>query len=319
MTSLYETFVQVVERETLSEAASHLHLTQPTVTRQLQQLERDCGVALFDRVGRRMVLNRAGTRVYQTARQVIALQHKLEDELREFADPESGTVYIGAGLTPSIYLLPPVLAAYRELHPRVQFQVQSGSSKQVLELLRTHEVDMGVVTTADPRADLVLMPILPDQLLLVAAPNHPLLTTLAQHPPAISFAELSAWPLVLMRPESGLRAIIASLAETSGVVLRIAMETDSLESINRLVQNGVGLAVLPRSSVQDDLASGRLVEVAVADVRLPSRTITLATVAGSTLPASAARFAAALPALCAGFVQGGVVQSQLRQAENGGE
>ncbi|WDL95867.1 LysR family transcriptional regulator [Alicyclobacillus sp. ALC3] len=293
MNTLYRTFVQVVEHGTLSEAADRLHLTQPSVTRQLQQLERTYGTALFDRAGRKMLLNRAGQRVYQTARQVLALEQRLADELREFANPEIGTVYIAAGLTPSIYLLPPVLAAYRDKHPKVQFQVQSGSSKEVLEMLHTGAVDMGVVTTAESNADLTLTALVLDRLLLVAAPNHPLPSG-----GAVRFSELSEWPMVLMRPESGLRSIVESIAVSTGTKLQIAMETDSLESINRLVQTGVGLSVLPQSAVADDLAAGRLVEISLGDVELGSRTITLATRTGATLPANAERFAAALPGLC---------------------
>lgn len=335
MNSLYRTFVQVVERGTLSEAAASLHLTQPTVTRQLQQLERECGTALFDRSGRRMVLNRPGQRVYQTARQVLALEQRLLDELREFADPDVGTIYIAAGLTPSIYLLPPVLAAYRNAHPKVQFQVQSGSSREVLDLLYSGTVDMGVVTTAEADGDLTLTPLMLDRLLLVAAPHHPLiadgsqrtglnefstsppevraqvLTQRRSHVREVRFAELSAWPMVLMRPESGLRAIVESLAGSSGAKLQIAMETDSLESLNRLVQTGVGLSVLPQSAVSDDLTAGRIVEVKVQDVELGSRTITLAARTGAALPASAARFAAALPALVG---QSAACYNQMEQA-----
>jgi DNA-binding transcriptional LysR family regulator len=289
----YETFVQIVEQQTLVKAAATLHVTQPTVTRQLQQLEATLGMALFDRTGKRLALNHAGELVYRYAKTYLALQQKMCDELNGFGNPEEGHIYLGAGLTPSIYLLPQVLASYRELHPRVQFQVRSGSSREICDLLLQREVDLGIVTTfAQSHSELAGVPLYRDDLLLVAAPSSPL----AQGA-AVLFAELGAHPFVLMRQGSGLRSMVIELATRRGLNIVIAMETDSLESISRLVQHGVGLSFLPRSSAQDDVHAGKLVVVPVADVELGARTISLISRTDSLLPACTAQFAAALPQL----------------------
>jgi DNA-binding transcriptional LysR family regulator len=292
MHQLYTTFVQIVESDTLVKAAEILHLTQPTVTRQLQQLEQQLGMPLFDRIGKRLTLNHAGELVYRYAKSYIALKEKMDDELNEFSDPEVGHVYIGAGLTPSIYLLPPVFATYRRLHPRVQFQMRTGSSSEVLAALRQREIDMGVVTTVEQDDDLVLSPLFRDDLLLVAPPN-----SVMSQKRQVSLQELEAYPFVLMKQGSGLRKMIERLTKRHHLNIQVAMETDSLESINRLVQHGVGVGVLPRSSVQDDIQAGRLAVVDLADYRLAARTITLVTRSDSVLPASATQFAGQLPDL----------------------
>ncbi|GMA56493.1 hypothetical protein GCM10025858_09960 [Alicyclobacillus sacchari] len=100
MDVLYRTLLAVVEHQTLSAAARVLHTTQPTVTRQLQQLERQLGAPLFDRAGKRMTLTGAGERVYAFACELQALEVRLREELREFADPSAGLIRIGAGLSP---------------------------------------------------------------------------------------------------------------------------------------------------------------------------------------------------------------------------
>ncbi|GGJ08647.1 LysR family transcriptional regulator [Alicyclobacillus cellulosilyticus] len=292
----YQTFVQIVEHETLVRAAEALRLTQPTVTRQVQQLEAQVGMRLFDRIGKRLVLNRAGEIVYRYAKSCLLLEQKMRDELAAFLDPEAGTVYLGAGLTPSIYLLPPLLARYRRLHPHVQFQVRSGSSREVWAMLRQREVDLGVVTTVPAdRDDLVQTPLVRDALRLVAAPGHPL-TRFRE----VRLADAAQYPFVLMREGSSLRAIVERLVAARGATVRAAMETDSLESINRLVQQGIGIAVLPESAVQDDLLLGRLVSIPVVDADLGARTITLVARAEGSLPACAAQFARWLPAAVAG-------------------
>jgi DNA-binding transcriptional LysR family regulator len=291
MDPLLRTLLTVAESQTLVQAAESLHLTQPTVTRQLQQLEQRLGVRLFDRFGKRLVLNHAGEVVYRYAKSQQRLYEKMQEELNALADPDVGTVYIGAGLTPSIYLLPPVLATYRARHPRVQFQIRSGSSRQVCAALQRREIDLGVVTTVDEQAqDLDTTPLLRDELLLVAAPHHPLALR-----GAAAFADWIREPLILMRQGSGLRRIVESLAAERGLSLQVAMETDSLESISRLVQLGVGISCLPRSCVQDDVAAGRLVVVEPEDVDLGARIITLVTRKEGMLPACALQFARFLP------------------------
>ncbi|MCF8567215.1 LysR family transcriptional regulator [Alicyclobacillus tolerans] len=287
MNDLYRTLVEIVEEETLVRAAESLHLTQPTITRQVQQLERQLGMKLFERVGKRMIINRAGELTYRYAKSFLALEQKMLDELRTLSDPETGTIYVGAGLTPSIYLLPPLLADYRAKHPGVQFQVRSGSSREVWTLLKQREIDIGVVTTVDGKwiDEVDTVPLFEDDVLLVASPEHPL-----SQAGAVYFGELANYSFVLMREGSGLRQMIVRLAGERGVPIPIAMETDSLESINRLVQNGVGLSFLPRSAVQDDLTERRLVQIAVVDAVLGVRTITLIALRESQLSASAAQF-----------------------------
>ncbi len=293
MKSQYVTFVQIVESQTLVGAAESLHTTQPTLTRQLHQMERELGVQLFDRVGKKLILNQAGVMVYQYAKQFVILESRMQDDISAFMNPELGTIRIGAGLTPSIYLLPQLLALYRENHLGVGFQIQTGSSHEVFTLLLHGEVDLGIVTTLQAGdAEVETKPLFRDELLLVAPMTHPLV-----HRSSCTINDVSKYPIVLMRKGSGLRKIIDELAITHGFRWELVTETDSLETMNRLVQSGIGLSVLPRSSVQDDLLARRLSVIPVQDVNLGERTITLIKRATGQLSAVAAQFADELPNL----------------------
>lgn len=292
MLELYQSFVQVIGSETLVDAAEVLHTTQPTLTRQIKQLEALLGVQLFDHVGRRLVVNRAGELVYQYAKRLIATEQRMRDELSAFGNPELGTIFMGAGLTPSIYILPALIAAYRTAHPQVRFHVMNGSSKEIYNALLQREIDIGVVTTVDEDSEQIqAVPLWKDELLLVAKPDHPLVS--AEN---ATLKEVTKSPFVLMKTGSGLRQLVLDLAMHHQVEIDIIMETDSLESLNRLVQHGVGLSILPRSSVQDDLVQGRLAEIELLDAKLASRTMTLITRRTSSLPAVAAQFSGFLSA-----------------------
>jgi DNA-binding transcriptional LysR family regulator len=292
MTDLYRTFVAVVENETLVEAAAVLHLTQPTVSRQLQQLEKAYEIPLFDRVGKRLILNRAGEHVYAFAKRTLALEQKLREDLNGLGDPTVGTVHLGAGLTPSLYLLPQVLSDYRKHYPRVQFQVRSLSSQATCNALLAHDIDLGIVTTFAGHTELTGSPLYVDDLLLVVGGNHPLTQQSSVTP-----RDFRTIPFVLMPKTSGLRRIIDDIAKRANIDLQVALETDSLESINRLVQVGLGASVLPRSAVKEDLGSGRLQVVKLEGVESVSRTITLVRRKEGTLPACTLQFAHLLESL----------------------
>lgn len=286
MHDLLETFATVVEAGTLLEAAKQRHLTQPTVTRQLQQLEKNYQMELFDRVGKKLLLNRAGEHVYQFAKRLMVLEQKLQDELGALGDPAVGTVHLGAGITPSLYLLPQVLSTYQRQYPNVQFQVRSGSSAETQEALLDREIDIGIVTTFNRHESLTGSPLYSDDLLLVVAPTHELTKRSNLRP-----QDLQKLPFVLMPKSSGLRRIVDAMAQEHHIDLYTAMETDSLESINRLVQVGLGVSVLPRSAVQNELKAGRLAAIRIESIRPASRTITLVRRTDGSLPACTNQFA----------------------------
>lgn len=291
MNRLYQTFVQIVESETIVRAATALHLTQPTVSRQLQQLEAELGQPLFERMAGRLVLTRAGEIVYRTATRLLTSEDKMREELSSLANPEVGVVYIGSGVTPAIYLLPSFLAGYRRVHPGVRLHLQTGSSRSVLGALEQREIDAGFVTTVpDNHDNLAVRSLYQDDLLLVAAPDHPLALK-----PATTVADLAHHPFIVMPANSGLRRLTEDLMGRPGLEWTIAMEVDSLESISRLIQVGVGISLVPRSCVQDDLVAGRLHVVHLMDVPPQWRTVSLVTRTEGTLTAAAQRFVDEVP------------------------
>jgi DNA-binding transcriptional LysR family regulator len=282
---LFESFVQIVETGSLVRAGEVLHRTQPTITRHLQQLEQQLGMPLFNRVGKRLVLNQAGEIVYRYAKSHLALQDRMRDEVSALGDPNRGTIYLGAGLTLSIYILPNILSEYRRRHPQIRFHVRSGSSRETYTSLIQREVDIGIVTTLVGTEHVQAHPLFRDDLLIVASATHALASQ-----PQLTFSQVAEHPFILLGEGSGLRNLVMEMTQSRGIAIQIAMETDSLESINRLVQCGAGISVLPRSSVQDDIMAGRLKELPVLDLELGARTVMLVTRTEGMLSAAAKQF-----------------------------
>ncbi|WP_245630029.1 LysR family transcriptional regulator [Alicyclobacillus acidiphilus] len=296
MEQLYETFLRVVECQSLSRAASQLHTTQPTVTRQIQQLERLLGVFLFERSSRRLIPTEAGRRVYEYATEVAQLEHRLLEDLGMLVDPERGIIRIGSGLSPALYRLPSILAAYASHHPSVQFQVVTGSSKETLHQLNARTVDIAIVTTPpNDSSSFHATALWQDQLVVVAPPRHALAGR------DCAAADLVKHPMVVMHRDSGLRRLLHDRFAQIGLseVIQPVVETDSLEAMSRFVQAGLGVAVIPWSAVQDDVRNERVRVIRLADMELGSRTITVVTRRHGILSAAASRFVDELPEIVA--------------------
>jgi LysR family transcriptional regulator, low CO2-responsive transcriptional regulator len=292
---LYQTFVKVVDSETLSRAAEALHTTQPTVTRQIQQLERQLGVPLFERIGKRLIPTHAGRRVYEYAIELANVEGRMQDEIREYRDPEAGIIRMGAGLSPTLYRVPALLAAYAAKHPRVRFQVLTGSSRETIARLQRRDIDIAIVTTPprDAEPSMTCIPLWQDQLSVVASPKHQLAGK------TCTLFEFVEQPMVVMHRDSGLRRLLHETFVQAGVEhpIRPVIETDSLEAMSRFVQAGLGLAIIPWSAVREDVRVGRLATVALQNILLGSRTITSVVRQPDAITAAAQQFLHVLPDL----------------------
>ena len=138
-------FCQVARLGSVSRAAEALFLSQPAVTLQLQALERDFDVPLFERLGRRLTLSRAGSALYELARPLVEGIDGIEGEFRNrLKGLEAGELHVAAGSSTILYLLPPLVQAFRQQHPEVQLVLHNVTGKDGLGLLRSDGVDLAV-------------------------------------------------------------------------------------------------------------------------------------------------------------------------------
>lgn len=254
-------FLLVVDHGTLTAAARKAHLSQPALTASLQRLEASFGAKLLLRGPGGASLTAAGEALLPRARAALAA---LEDGRRAVAEVQglkAGEVRIGAGATACTYLLPPLLAQFRSKHPGVRFLLRELTPDQVQDALERNEIDLGVVTT--PGGE----PWREDPVVLVAAPGLD-----ARGASFITFPRGSTTRTLLERdfPEA-----------------IIVMELSSIAAVKGNVRAGIGVALVSRSAVENDLASGRL--VLVDDPRTPiPRTMSLVHRGADRLPPAAA-------------------------------
>jgi DNA-binding transcriptional LysR family regulator len=255
-----EVFVATARSGSTRVAAGRIARSQSATSTSLSDLEEALGVKLFDRVGRRLVLNENGRALWPRAASMVDRAMSLQ----QFSMGEHAvTLRVAASFTIGEYLLPQRMAQWKREHPMSRFQMQIDNTSEVIAAVAGFEVDVGFVEGAQTHPDLDIQPWLTDELVIVAAPSHPL--ALRQ----VGLRDLRAALWVLREKGSGTReATDRWLFEKLGR-LNVDFELGSTEAIKRLVAAGAGIACLSRYAVAQAIEQGWLVELRT---RLPKAT-----------------------------------------------
>lgn len=268
-----EAFEAVVLHRSFTRAAEALFLTQPAVTRQIAALEKELRTPLFDRLGRTVRLTAAGEALHRYAEQIVRLSREARDAVSDIAAGAAGRLEVGASSTLATYVLPPLLRRFRETNARIEIAISTGISARVVEMVREGRCDIGLVTT-DAAADdrLLHMMVLADyETCTVVPPGHPLAGR-----SDVRATDLEGIPLILMETGTNLRTYVDRLLSSAGVAEQVAMELDNVEAIKRMIEADLGISLLPRVSVQAEVAAGRLLALPLEGVPRGHRRIALA-------------------------------------------
>ncbi len=254
-----EAFVEVVRCGTVSRAAEVLGVTQPALTARLHALEREIRQVLFVRSGRGVRLTDAG-RVFQPhAERALMAVADGRSAIADLASGRAGKLVIGATGSVSSYVLPKVLKRFRTEHPLVELTVKTGHSEQVLNMVRSELVELAIIR--ELRFDDVdVIPLYEDELMLVTHPSHPFARR-----GSVRLADVVAEGLVVFDQVSSYYELTQALFVGAGVPPRMTMELDNFEAAKKMLEEGLGVALLPTVSVARELELGQLASVPIID------------------------------------------------------
>jgi DNA-binding transcriptional LysR family regulator len=256
-------FHAVAQTGSMTLGAERLDISQPAVSKQVQELERVLGVHLFDRIGRRVHLSQAGEILADYARRLFALAHEAEEALAEVRAVGRGRLVIGASTSIGSYLLPGVLAEFSRRHPQIELLVEIENTEQVHRRLAWNELDVGLTEGFVEQEELDAEVFQRDELVVIASPDHPLARTAP-----VSLKAIQQEPFIMREPGSGTRAVEERALARLKLPVRVAMALGSTEAIKRVVAEGVGLAIVSRLSVRAECAAGTLTMLSVAGLQL---------------------------------------------------
>lgn len=251
-------FTAIVLSGSTAAAANSIALSQSATSAALKELESILNVDLFDRVGKRLVLNDNGRLLLPQARQMLDAAHTIEQQFNNAEYPGAG-LHIGASTTIGIYLLPKLLASHitssKQHRPRVMIANSAATAAAVAQF----EVDMGIIEGPCHEPDVLAEPWLEDELVIVCAGTHPILQGKPLHNVSLQDLQEALW--LLREPGSGTQEAVEHVLLPHLHQLRPAAEFSNSEAIKHAAAAGLGLACLSRALVARFLVSGELVEL----------------------------------------------------------
>ncbi len=245
-----QAFVAVAEAGSFSRAADSLFLTQPAISKRIAALEEDLRARLFDRMARSVELTEAGRALLPHARRVLAELETSRQVVADLSGTVGGRLRIGTSHHVGLHRLPPILRRYTSRYPDVELDLHFMDSEQACQAVDRGELELAVVTLPEtPPETLAVETLWPDPLDFVAAPDHPL-----TRQTRMEVTDLAQWPAILPAVTTFTRRIVAAALRPSGMNLRIALETNYLETIKMMVSVGLGWSALPRTMNHGELS-----------------------------------------------------------------
>lgn len=267
------TFYQVALNRSFSRAATAVSLTQPAVSRQIEALERELGITLFNRRGRQVELTEAGRRFHDYAERILSLADQAARAMNEIRDLREGRVTLAASTTPGNYLLPQLIARFRKRHPGIEVHMDVMPSREVARAVLEGRADVGILAGPVPSSALQVAPFQEDELVLIVPPGHPLAAMVEdssvrgdadrEHTRAL----LQQERLLLREPGSATRRAMENLLNELSLPAD-GTELGNTEAIKRAVGAGMGISFISRHAVLMELKLGLLSEASCPLLRI---------------------------------------------------
>jgi DNA-binding transcriptional LysR family regulator len=263
-----EHFLAVVEERTFTRAAERVSRTQPAVSQNVKKLEDELGTPLFARDTHGVSLTEAGKVLVEHAHRIVRARDDAMRELAALKNLTTGTLTIAAHESAAVYLLSHPLRQYLHCFPQIKVGIYRSPLTDIPRQVMDREVHIGFVKDEPVYGDLQWVDVHTDEMVLVAAPGHPFSRRADVH-----IRDLGQERFVLHHLCSTTEQKVLRLFEEHNTPCRIAAELWSFEHIKSFVQAGVGLAIVPQITIQQELRNGTLVRIRVPELNMPRRTL----------------------------------------------
>jgi DNA-binding transcriptional LysR family regulator len=278
-------FATVARRGSFREAAEELHVAQSALSRQIQKLEQDFGVPLFQRHARGVELTSAGEIFLRHARSSLRQTERVRSELDALKGLRRGTINIQSieSLVPGV--LPQAIMRFRARHPGITFEVTVDRTDRIIAAVREGRTDIGLAFYPPVEPDLTTVFKMREPLVALMSPRHPLAGR-----PKVSLADSISYPIALPLKNSGSRVLIDIACKAAGIYMVPVLETNSIQFRVQFVHVNNGITFHSRLSARDSLRTGDLVAVPIRDRIVNTATIDAVTHASRELPLAAEEF-----------------------------
>lgn len=257
-------FQKIYETQSVTRAAEALHMTQPAVTRALQELEKYYGLRLFERLNRRLTVTEAGRRMYDYALHLTETFDTMEKSLRDWE--RQGVLRVGASVSLGCSLLPQLARTFQEEHPGVEVRVRIANGELLRRDLLENRLDLALLEGEENGADLMLTPFAAGEMALIVPPGHPLARA-----GGATLAQAAAYPLLLRETGSATRRFLDQLLMSRGLAVQPVWESASTQALLSAVREGLGITLVPWALARQTVLRGETERCPVTDAELIRR------------------------------------------------
>ena len=259
-------FCMVTRLQSFSKAAKMLHMSQPAVSTHVKNLEEYYQGQLFDRTPQGVTLTKAGGVFHTYALRILEIQDEMEQQLETVFKHENNQIVIGASTTIGNVSLPCSIYLFKEQYPEVELCLNIANAEEVLRMVMSNEVDIGVVEGDTESSTHIAIPVTSDELVLIVPPRYP------AEGDVISLQDFLKQPLILREAGSGTRKILVTALARHGYSvnqLNVITEMKNMYAIKSAVEAGLGGSVVPRLAVRKEAYSGTLRVLTITDLEMP--------------------------------------------------
>lgn len=258
------TFREIAETRSFTKAAHRVHLTQAAVSAQIKALESEAGTPLFSRINKKVFLTEAGEMLLKRAERMLREHEEALYDLSELGQLGRGRLRIGTASTmASNYPLPAILSELKRDHPLLQLTVLRGTSKEIVAKILANDLDLGLVSLPVEAADIRTEVLRRDRLIAIVPPDHRLAGQRT-----VSASQLAAEPLIMGEEGGNTRRLLDLFFEKAGLKPQVIMELGSMTAIKRMVECGLGVSIVPRSSSEQEIAGRQLCALTVRNLNV---------------------------------------------------
>jgi len=243
----------IAETGSFTACGRKLHVSQSAISRQILLLEEELGEPLFLRVGRQVRMTPAAESLVQLGQRVFLDVRETVGSITDRTRDLRGTLRLSGGMTVCLYVFPPLLKHLRRVHPHLDVRLTVALAGRSVQEIRGGRVDAGLLTLPVVETDLVTVPALREELLLVTAPTHQLAKR-----KKVPARELAGLPFVLFEVGSATRKVIDNFFASQSIEPTIVMDTENVEIIKAMVKTGLGVGIVPYQAVAREVKAGQL-------------------------------------------------------------
>lgn len=257
----FRIFLTVCEAGTMTRAAEIVYMTQPSVSQVIAELEKEYGVRLFERLNHQLHLTVAGEHLRSYASHIVNLSEQVKKELADLTS--QGSIRIGASLTIGAHLLPGIITTYRKELPEVEIFTQVDNTSVIEKLIMEDRLDLGLVEGPIYSPHLQEEMLCEDDLIIICGPGHPFWEAAV-----IDINQLAGKSFIIREPGSGTRDIFERIMSGAGANWKIIGVYNNTEAIKQAVRENLGLAVVPKISIKEEVERGLIRAIDVRGLNL---------------------------------------------------